>query len=159
MGQVQNYFVYIKYRSTPQRNKAEECKSLQTTVHLLAILLPICSICSVYLQQGWENKTWTCQFCSSSFFLFRLYLFLFSDKHSSKTKWCANSIHTLFQTTALLPDISVFWFGAAYELHVHVWLESYGQETVPQCARHLSSSTSVSSVYALRVWHIKSGHT
>ena len=32
-----------------------------------------------------------------------------------------------YQTTALLPDIFLFWFGATYKLR----LESYGQETVP----------------------------
>ena len=31
-----------------------------------------------------------------------------------------------YQTTALLPDIFLFWFGAAYKLR----LTSYGQETV-----------------------------
>ena len=39
MGQVQNGRMYIMYRSWPQKNIAEEYKNLQTTVHLVAILL------------------------------------------------------------------------------------------------------------------------
>ena len=38
-----------------------------------------------------------------------------------------------YQTTALRPNIFLFWFGAAYELR----LASYGQETVPEYAIHV----------------------
>ena len=31
MGQVQNDHLYVRYRSSSQKNEAEECKSLQTT--------------------------------------------------------------------------------------------------------------------------------
>ena len=55
-----------------------------------------------------------------------------------------------YQTTALLPDIFLFWFGTAYELR----LEKYGHETVHQRARRSCSSTSVASSYVFRVWHV-----
>ena len=53
----------------------------------------------------------------------------------------------MYQTTSLLLDIFLFWFGTAYELP----LESYSQETVPEYARRACSST---SVYVIRVWHV-----
>ena len=119
MGQFQNGCLYIKYRSIPQQNKAEECKKptdcCSSPGYSIANLFYKFRISLTRLRKPNVKISSICKFiffrCVQRYF-FRLSFFLFSDKHSSKTIWCANSTNndriqrttTLFQKTALLPD-------------------------------------------------------
>ena len=53
-----------------------------------------------------------------------------------------------YQTTALLPGIFLFWFGAMHELP----LVSYSLKTVSKDTSHFCLSTSGACVYVLWVW-------
>ena len=125
-------------------------------LHLLAMLLLNLYTLLVPLTFNKMEKTKreNVIFVHLSFFLFLFFLLipLLSSSLASKARKLyglyANIIHT--KTTTLLLDTLIHWFGATYVLR----LASYGQETVSQYARRSCSSTSVASVYILKVWHV-----
>ena len=64
-----------------------------------------------------------------------------------------------YQTSALLSDIFLFWFGAAYELRLGSYTATKLQVAVSKYAPRGWWSTSEASVQLFRAWHVKSVHT
>ena len=130
MGQVQNGRLYIKYRSSSMKNKANKCKMLINYI----------------LYQVRENHVQKFRFCLSSFFLSS-----FADKLNAKTivlfEYCTH------QTTALLPGIFLFWFGrrTSYDWRATATKLSV---TVSKEAPRAWSSTSGAFVQLFRAWHV-----
>ena len=109
MGHVQNGCLYIRYRRSSTKTKAEGCKTL-------TILLWTYSQNTVCLSQGWENQTWKSWFRSSFFFslcihwIYKVYVYEYST----------------YQPTALLLNMCLFvlelcvsYYWPVTVLHMH----------------------------------------
>ena len=127
MAQVQNDLLYIRYRSSSRKNKAEECKKLTDYIPVL-FYCQIYSINSANLAQGRENHPKNFQLCSSSFLLSSSS----SSSSSSSLPLCITKKlygvyeYYTYQMTTLLMEIFLFLFGVVCELR----LASYSLETV-----------------------------
>ena len=119
MDQVQNGYLYIRYRSSSMKNKANKCKKLTDHVPLL-FYCSIHFISSTNLSQSWENQMWNFLFCSPSF-LVLLCPSRITQKLYDICKYCT------YQTTALLLGSSF----SGLELRA-----SYGLKTLSKDASH-----------------------
>ena len=101
MGKVQNDHLYIRYRSSSMKNKANECKKAYKLVGYFIAK----SISSANLGQHPEIQMWRFQFCSS--FIFFLSPISITPKLYGVCKYYT------YQTTPLLRVIFLFWFGGS----------------------------------------------
>ena len=107
--------VYIRYRSSYQKNKVEECKKPKDYIYYCYSNAKWTSIVSVTFYQNLigENQTWKFRFCSSS-------LFFFFIMHNSNTIRRVRILCILNNRSASVDLFSLFW--ASCELR----MASYG---------------------------------